>query len=65
MSSASKEDQSQQLAVNESAFLLTWLGLGVIILVEGVGLAAAGTSLWLLLTLLLLKQLFLVLFVLK
>ncbi|XP_038970748.1 protein LOW PSII ACCUMULATION 2, chloroplastic [Phoenix dactylifera] len=40
-SGSKKEDQGQQ-SVNESAFLLTWLGLGFLILIEGVALAASG-----------------------
>nr|CAD1820575.1 unnamed protein product [Ananas comosus var. bracteatus] len=41
---SSKEEQ-QRPSVNESAFLLAWLGLGSLILVEGVVLAASGTLL--------------------
>lgn len=47
-----KEDiKAKEQSQIESAFLLTWLGLGAIILVEGIALAASGiitTSLFLL-----------------
>ncbi|XP_042503727.1 protein LPA2-like [Macadamia integrifolia] len=36
------ESQSEEQNRNESAFLLTWLGLGSLILVEGILLAASG-----------------------
>ncbi|XP_010276884.1 PREDICTED: protein LOW PSII ACCUMULATION 2, chloroplastic [Nelumbo nucifera] len=36
------EAQSQEQRKNESAFLLTWLGLGSLILIEGIVLAASG-----------------------
>ncbi|XP_043690589.1 protein LPA2-like [Telopea speciosissima] len=37
------ESQSEEQNRNESAFLLTWLGLGSLFLVEGILLAASGT----------------------
>lgn len=38
-----KEDiRAKEQSQAESAFLLTWLGLGAIILVQGIGLAASG-----------------------
>ncbi|KAF8380450.1 hypothetical protein HHK36_027937 [Tetracentron sinense] len=36
------EAQTEQQSRNESAFLLTWLGLGSLILVEGIVLAGSG-----------------------
>ncbi|KAJ9539724.1 hypothetical protein OSB04_026230 [Centaurea solstitialis] len=35
-------DESTQQGVNERAFLLTWLGLGSLIIFEGLALAASG-----------------------
>ncbi|XP_027356096.1 protein LOW PSII ACCUMULATION 2, chloroplastic [Abrus precatorius] len=34
--------QDKEQSKNESAFLLAWLGFGVVILVQGIGLAASG-----------------------
>lgn len=36
------EAQVKEQSKNESAFLLTWLGLGLVILIEGIALAASG-----------------------
>lgn len=36
------EAQDKEQNKNESAFLLTWLGLGLVILIEGIALAASG-----------------------
>ncbi|XAR66149.1 hypothetical protein NMG60_11012257 [Bertholletia excelsa] len=41
-SSQQEEAQVKELASNESAFLLAWLGLGAIVLLEGIALAASG-----------------------
>lgn len=38
------EEAAKEQSRNESYFLLTWLGLGAVILVEGIVLAASGTS---------------------
>ncbi|KAK9103261.1 hypothetical protein Sjap_020515 [Stephania japonica] len=36
------QSETQEQSRNENAFLLTWLGLGILILVEGIALAASG-----------------------
>ena len=36
------EEVAKEPTVNESALLLAWLGLGGVILVEGIALAASG-----------------------
>ena len=41
--SAEDVEKAKEAGANESAFLLTWLGLGGIILVQGIILAASGT----------------------
>ncbi|CAI0404391.1 unnamed protein product [Linum tenue] len=40
------EAKAKEQGTNESAFVLTWLGLGGVILVQGVLLAAADVSIW-------------------
>ena len=40
--SQKEEAQVKEQSRNESAFLLAWLGLGGVILVEGIALAASG-----------------------
>lgn len=36
--------KAEELRRNENAFLLTWLALGALILIQGILLAASGTS---------------------
>lgn len=43
--SEDEEIRAEQQRKNESAFLLAWLGLGGVILIEGIVLAASGTVL--------------------